>query len=205
MKGITDYISELAGVVALPQAMSGTLMGFARRVRVLLEEEQRKPNPDNALIGLLCDAGRLGYEFLEHMGASPIWTENQGRACICGHGPESHRGGGLCEECIPVGDSTGARSGCQSFTLPEVDRTGWRTMDSAPLDGTEVLLAVELRAGIPGRCLVGHHMAGGNCIEDHPPIDRGWYFWNGCMFDRAAAPILWMPLPPVPGQKSFRG
>jgi hypothetical protein len=71
----------------------------------------------------------------------------------------------------------------------------FRPMDCAPLDGKEVLLKVESRAGIPGKMLVGHYMPGGHCIEDHPPIDRGWYFWNGCSFDLASKPIAWMPLP----------
>ena len=74
----------------------------------------------------------------------------------------------------------------------------WQPIETAPKDGTEVLLAVGLRAGIPGTCLVGHYMKGGHCIEDHPPINAGWYFWNGCMFDEASKPTHWMPLPEVP-------
>ena len=73
----------------------------------------------------------------------------------------------------------------------------WRAMDTAPKDGSEVLLTVELRAGMRGRMLVGHFMPGGHCIEDHPPIDRGWYFWNGSRFDGPAKPIGWRPLPPA--------
>jgi hypothetical protein len=38
-------------------------------------------------------------------------------------------------------------------------------------------------------------MRGGHCIEDHPAIDAGWYFWTGHLFDREAKPIAWMPLP----------
>ena len=76
--------------------------------------------------------------------------------------------------------------------------SGWKAMDTAPRDGTEVLLAVELRAGIHGRCLVGHWMPGGHCSEDHPPIAAGLYFWNGCMFDKASKPLFWMPIPAVP-------
>lgn len=68
-------------------------------------------------------------------------------------------------------------------------------METAPKDGREVVLQVKLRAGISGKYLVGHYMGGGHCIEDHPPIDAGWYFWNGCMFDRAAEPVGWMPIP----------
>ncbi len=71
----------------------------------------------------------------------------------------------------------------------------WKTMDTAPRDGREVLLEVEQRAGIPGKCLVGHYMPGGHCIEDHPPISEGWYFWNGYMFDRASKPVRWCELP----------
>lgn len=68
-------------------------------------------------------------------------------------------------------------------------------MDTAPKDGREVVLQVKLRAGIRGKYLVGHYMPGGHCIADHPPIEGGWYFWNGCMFDRAAEPVGWMPIP----------
>ncbi len=72
--------------------------------------------------------------------------------------------------------------------------SNWQPMESAPKDGTEVLISVRLRAGISGRCLVGHYQRGGHCIEDHPPIEAGWYFWNGCMFDKAAAPLYWQPI-----------
>ncbi len=71
----------------------------------------------------------------------------------------------------------------------------WQPMDSAPRNGDEILLIVKRRAGTPGRMLVGHYMSGGHCIEDHPPIDSGWYFWNGCMFDRASKPLAWLRLP----------
>lgn len=71
----------------------------------------------------------------------------------------------------------------------------WELMDTAPKDGTEVLLIVKSRVGMPHGKLVGHYMGGGHCISDHPPIDEGWYFWNGCMFDRASEPLMWMPLP----------
>jgi len=70
----------------------------------------------------------------------------------------------------------------------------WQPIETAPKKG-EVLLKVKLRAGVPGKCLVGHWMSGGHCIEDHPPIDAGWYFWNGGMFDRAAEPTHWAQLP----------
>jgi len=77
----------------------------------------------------------------------------------------------------------------------------WQPMDTAPKDGTEILLLVERRAGISGKMLVGHWMPGGHCIEGHPPIDEGWYFWSGSMFDKASRPLRWMPLPEAAGRK----
>lgn len=71
----------------------------------------------------------------------------------------------------------------------------FRPIETAPKDGTEVLLRVTQRAGIPEKFLVGHWQPGGYCIEDHPAIDAGWYFWNGTMFDKASTPTHWMPLP----------
>lgn len=76
--------------------------------------------------------------------------------------------------------------------------TGWQPIETAPKDGTEVLLLVKRRAGIPWRQLVGHFMEGGHCIEDHPPIDEGWYFWTGLSFDKPSEPTHWMPLPEPP-------
>ncbi|MEW4459475.1 hypothetical protein AB1K42_15390 [Roseibium algicola] len=70
-----------------------------------------------------------------------------------------------------------------------------KPMETAPKDGKEVILEVESRAGRPGKFLVGHYMPGGHCIEDHPPIKEGWYFWNGCSFDIASKPIGWCDLP----------
>ena len=70
-------------------------------------------------------------------------------------------------------------------------------MSTAPRDGTDVLLLVKRRAGIPGKWLVGHRMPGGHCIEDHPAIAEGWYFWNGCAFDLASEPVGWLALPEV--------
>ena len=71
----------------------------------------------------------------------------------------------------------------------------WQPIETAPRDGREVILAVAMRAGIPHGVLVGHFMPGGHCIDDHPAIDGGWYFWNGCMFDKAANPTHWMEMP----------
>lgn len=81
---------------------------------------------------------------------------------------------------------------------PQITPPAWMPIETAPKDGDEVLLRVKNRAGIPGCQVVGHYMLGGHCIEDHPPIARGWYFWNGRMFDEACEPTHWMPLPKAP-------
>lgn len=107
----------------------------------------------------------------------------------------------IVNECLRFGVPESAMPHWTPFNilvriLESVARTAfWQTMDTAPRDGREVLLVVERRAGIEHGMLVGHYMPGGHCIEDHPAIDDGWYFWNGCMFDRASKPLLWMPLP----------
>lgn len=74
------------------------------------------------------------------------------------------------------------------------------SMKTAPKNGMEVILKVAMRAGVPGKYLIGHYMRGGHCIEDHPPIEEGWYFWNGLMFDKAAEPVGWMPIPGEEGK-----
>ncbi len=58
------YKEALGGMVAL-HPMNRSLVDFARAIRVVLEDEQRKPMPDNAVIALLCDAARLGWEQIE--------------------------------------------------------------------------------------------------------------------------------------------
>lgn len=65
------YIQELAGIVALPDRMDRTLLDYARAIRVCLETEQRKINPDNALIATLCDAARVGWEYI-NLAEQPI-------------------------------------------------------------------------------------------------------------------------------------
>lgn len=98
----------------------------------------------------------------------------------------------ICAVCESVFHSTEDHVG---DTKQDAVAVLWRSMSTAPKDGREVLLKVKYRAGIPGQCLVGHYMPGGYCIEDHPSIREGWYFWNGCMFDQAAEPTHWMPIP----------
>lgn len=61
---MSSYCEELAGLVVLPDNMGGDLNTFAHRLAIHLREEQAKPSPNNDLIALLCDAARLGDEFL---------------------------------------------------------------------------------------------------------------------------------------------
>lgn len=65
--GGVSYRGELAGLVVLPDPMACDLDTFARRLALAIREEQAKPLPDNHLIALLCDAARLGDEFLSAM------------------------------------------------------------------------------------------------------------------------------------------
>jgi hypothetical protein len=62
-------------------------------------------------------------------------------------------------------------------------------IETAPKSG-EIILIVENAQGAIGR-VIGHYMEGGHCIEDHPPIDEGWYFWSGSMYVRATNPTHW--------------
>lgn len=94
------------------------------------------------------------------------------------------------------------------WAVSEIERlqaiTTWHPMSTAPKTGEEVLLCVETRAGMDGKMLVGHFMPGGHCIDDHPPISEGWYFWNGCMFDKAAKPTCWMALPKADAEEALK-
>jgi hypothetical protein len=78
MKG-QSYIDELSGVVALPDLMDCSLIDFARRIRVQIKSELSKIDPDNALIALLADAARLGWEQIE-------WADKP----VCGYEKSYH-------------------------------------------------------------------------------------------------------------------
>lgn len=62
----------------------------------------------------------------------------------------------------------------------------WHPMETAPKDGTEVILR-----NVSWNRALAHYMPGGHCIEDHPPIDAGWYFWNGRIHDVFTSPVQW--------------
>ena len=58
----SKYLAELRGVVALPDYMNCSMVDFARSLRVLIDEESRKPCGDSHLIAVLCNAARVGWE-----------------------------------------------------------------------------------------------------------------------------------------------
>jgi len=75
----------------------------------------------------------------------------------------------------------------------------WQPIATAPKSG-EVLVWVK-RAGCMS-VLVAHQMASGHSIEDHPPIDGGWYYWTGHQFTPLAVqPTHWIPLPAAPQER----
>ncbi len=77
-------LSQLDAALAALDAKKPSLVGgdymetsiavFAHRCEVLIEEEQRKPLPNNALIAVLCDGVRLTREYT---GWAPLKVENE--------------------------------------------------------------------------------------------------------------------------------
>lgn len=96
--------------------------------------------------------------------------------------------------CMTCGHAYDGHSTCRCESLT-ASKLVLSDIASAPRDGREVLLLVKERAGISCRFLVGHWMPGGHCIEDHPPIAAGWYYWTGAIFGLAEVPTHWAQLP----------
>lgn len=116
----------------------------------------------------------------------------------CVHGWGSTTGDHGCYLRAWQQETTAARA-----ALAAMPPQGWcNDMENVPKDGTEILLLVKRRAGETRRCVVGHWMIGGFCIEDHPAIEAGWYFWNGYMFDKASEPLYWISLPAAPSPET---
>jgi len=65
---------------------------------------------------------------------------------------------------------------------------GWRPMVCAPRGGQEI--TVKNAAGLERRA---HWCA---FVEDHPPIEPGFYFWTGTYNDLIRDPIGWRPSDP---------
>lgn len=60
-------MTELTPVEVAGRRMTITHAVFEARCENLIEDEQRKPLPDNALIGVLCEAVRLSREHCDAM------------------------------------------------------------------------------------------------------------------------------------------
>ena len=57
--------------VLITGRLTCSIEDFSNRCEVLIEEEQNKLSPDNALIAVLCDAIRLGRrEYVEYVQSS---------------------------------------------------------------------------------------------------------------------------------------
>ena len=80
----------------------------------------------------------------------------------------------------------------------------WRTMDSAPKDGTIIQCFVPFG---PGNCCAGPHGDGmiWTCAWHYKsgddPEDRSKYQWIGAGVFGTDVPTLWMPMPDKPSRE----
>mgnify|MGYP006935488135 CR=1 FL=1 len=83
------------------------------------------------------------------------------------------------------------------------ETVGWRDIESAPRDGTEVLLAAGSRVTVghwttEEECRVQIGDCGGVCrCPEYEYQDPTWLSWDGG-FTTEHPPTHWMPLPPPP-------
>jgi hypothetical protein len=63
-KNMSEYIEILKPVVNLPGFMDCSMVEFAHAIRVCIETERHKPNPDEVVIATLCNAARVGWELI---------------------------------------------------------------------------------------------------------------------------------------------
>lgn len=78
---------------------------------------------------------------------------------------------------------------------------GWRDIESAPRDGTEMDLWCDIEGYRPGRVT--------NCVWMHGPSGPDWYTRGERGWEPIGAigvtPTHWMPLPPAPARKALGG
>lgn len=89
-------VSSPAAHVSVAGRLDRSLADFERACLVHLDEEQHRASPDNALIGLLCDAVRLARERVDLRLASPAAP---GEGGLIDHGFASHPHGMTCSIC----------------------------------------------------------------------------------------------------------
>ena len=71
------YVKILSGIVDLGY-MDCSMIDYARAIKTCIETEQRRFNPDNALIATLCDAARCGWELIEKTKVNePLWAADK--------------------------------------------------------------------------------------------------------------------------------
>lgn len=66
----------------------------------------------------------------------------------------------------------------------------WKSCDSPPNNPRDVRLVTHA-----GQYMEAHYLTGGHCIEDHPPVEAGWYHWTGTYYDQVPNPAKWMDIP----------
>ena len=75
-QGLADALARADELEALPvvagRMVTGTLADLTRRAQRFLADEQDKPMPDNALIGVLCDTVRLVREHVDAQRCPPL-------------------------------------------------------------------------------------------------------------------------------------
>lgn len=74
--------------------------------------------------------------------------------------------------------------------------SGWQPIDSAPKDGTAVLIAFE------GEVSAGYFDDG--CDDDGEPFEASGWFWFDKNETGPCEPILWQPYPAPPSASSFQ-
>lgn len=117
--------------------MDRSIADFQRACRVHLAEEQAKPNPDTALIAVLCDAVRCSRE-LSQASARAMDAEGGGE----GQDRVNLRQGCVCQCCDHLEGSDCAcdchsEGLCSWAALAEREAAqGWHPIDTAPQDGT---------------------------------------------------------------------
>lgn len=74
-------------------------------------------------------------------------------------------------------------------------REGWRPIETAPKNATDVLVRWPAKSGWPKeRLFVAHWAHGGG--DDQPPYGPAWFWWDGYGYrEMDPAPTHWMPLP----------
>jgi hypothetical protein len=85
----------------------------------------------------------------------------------------------------------------------------WQPIETAPKDGTYILLRLNLKSAFPlsvGRYVrpvkVGDEWAGGVARMVSPDRTDGWHTWNNRQIKERHLPTHWVPLPPCPPEDS---